>query len=90
MRPLLVLIMLLLVLGPALLALLQPRKSLVVRMSWAITIVALPLTLLGMIHGIPQLDGRALHNANAWTTLRLVLTGLVLLLPSCLCLIARR
>ncbi|MGL5362662.1 MAG: hypothetical protein ACRDBH_07260 [Bosea sp. (in: a-proteobacteria)] len=90
MRPLLVLMMLLLILGPALLALWQPSKPLAVRIAWAVAILAVPLVLLGIIHGIPQLDGRALHNANAWTTLRLVLTGLVLLLPSCLCLIARR
>ena len=40
-----------------------------------------PAIALGMVHGVPELDGRALDNPVLWTTLRLVLTGLSLILP---------
>ena len=43
-----------------------------------------PAFALGLIHGVPELDGRALQNPVAWTVLRLVLTGLALILPWCL------
>ena len=43
-----------------------------------------PAVALGFIHGVPELDGRALNNPNAWTMLRLVLTALALILPWCI------
>ena len=43
-----------------------------------------PAVALGLIHGVPELDGRALNNPNAWTMLRLVLTALALILPWCI------
>ena len=43
-----------------------------------------PAIALGLIHGVPELQGRALQYPNLWTMLRLVLTGLALILPWCL------
>jgi hypothetical protein len=43
-----------------------------------------PALALGLIHGVPELNGRALQYPIAWTTLRLVLSGLALILPWCL------
>ena len=84
MRVLLVLIAFGMIAVPALLALARsdrPRSS---RIGRALVIFLAPAIALGLIHGVPELDGRALQNANAWTMLRLVLTGLALILPWCL------
>lgn len=54
------------------------------RIGRALVIFLAPAVALGLIHGVPELDGRALNNPNAWTMLRLVLTALALILPWCL------
>ena len=54
------------------------------RIGRALLIFLAPAVALGLIHGVPELDGRALNNPNAWTMLRLVLTALALILPWCL------
>jgi hypothetical protein len=69
---------------PALLMLAReelPRGS---RIARALAVFLAPAVALGLIHGVPDLDGRALNNPNAWTMLRLVLTALALILPWCL------
>jgi hypothetical protein len=83
MRVLLVLIAFGMIAVPALLALSrcdQPRGR---RIADALIIFLTPAFALGLIHGVPELDGRALQNPVAWTTLRLVLSGLALILPWC-------
>lgn len=84
MRVLLVLIAFGMVAVPALLALARsdlPRGRRIVN---ALIVFLAPAFALGLIHGVPELDGRALQYPVAWTTLRLVLTGLALILPWCL------
>lgn len=84
MRVVLVLIAFGMIAVPALLMLARadlPRGRRVVR---ALAIFLAPAFALGLIHGVPELDGRALTYPVAWTTLRLVLTGLALILPWCL------
>ena len=84
MRLLLVLIAFGMIAVPALLALarsdLPPGK----RIVNALIVFLAAAFALGLIHGVPELDGRALQYPVAWTTLRLVLTGLALILPWCL------
>jgi hypothetical protein len=84
MRVLLILIAFGMIAVPALIALArhdQPRGRRIVN---ALVIFLTPAFALGLIHGVPELDGRALQNPVAWTTLRLVLSGLALILPWCL------
>ncbi|MFA6966833.1 hypothetical protein [Bosea sp. (in: a-proteobacteria)] len=84
MRVLLVLISFGMIAVPALIALARrdlPRGR---RIGTALVIFLAPAAALGLIHGVPELDGRALQNPVAWTTLRLVLSGLALILPWCL------
>ena len=84
MRVLVVLIAFGMVAVPALLALARsdlPRGRRIVN---ALIVFLAPAFALGLIHGVPELDGRALQYPVAWTTLRLVLTGLALILPWCL------
>lgn len=84
MRVLVILIAFGMVAVPALLALARndlPRGRRIVN---ALIVFLTPAFALGLIHGVPELDGRALQYPVAWTTLRLVLTGLALILPWCL------
>lgn len=84
MRILLVLIAFGMIAVPALMMLARqdvPRDR---RITRALVIFLAPAFALGLIHGVPELDGRALNNANAWTMLRLLLTALALILPWCL------
>lgn len=84
MRILLVLIAFGMIAVPALMMLARqdvPRER---RITRALVIFLAPAFALGLIHGVPELDGRALNNANAWTMLRLLLTALALILPWCL------
>lgn len=84
MRALLVLIAFGMIAVPALLMLARsdlPRGG---RIGRALVIFLAPAFALGFIHGVPELDGRALTNPIAWTTLRLVLSALALILPWCL------
>ena len=84
MRFLLVLIAFGMIAMPALLMLAReelPRGS---RIARSLIVFLAPAVALGLIHGVPDLDGRALNNPNAWTMLRLVLTALALILPWCL------
>lgn len=84
MRILLVLIAFGMIAVPALMMLARqdvPRDR---RITRALVIFLAPAFALGLIHGVPKLDGRALNNANAWTMLRLLLTALALILPWCL------
>jgi hypothetical protein len=69
---------------PALLVLARTEEPRGWRISRALLIFLAPAFALGLIHGVPELDGRALNHPVAWTTLRLVLTGLALILPWCL------
>lgn len=69
---------------PALLALSRTEDGNLRRIRNALVIFLAPAFALGMIHGVPELDGRALQNPVAWTTLRLVLSALALILPWCL------
>jgi hypothetical protein len=84
MRVLLVLIAFGMIAVPALLALSRGEHTRSRRIANALVIFLTPAIALGLIHGVPQLDGRALQNPVAWTTLRLVLSGLALILPWCL------
>lgn len=84
MRILLILIAFGMIAVPALMMLARqdvPRER---RITRALVIFLAPAFALGLIHGVPELDGRALNNANAWTMLRLLLTALALILPWCL------
>ena len=84
MRVLLILIAFSMIAVPALITLSRhdlPRGR---RIGNALVIFLAPAFALGLIHGVPELDGRALQNPVAWTTLRLVLSGLALILPWCL------
>ena len=84
MRVLLVLIAFGMVAVPALLALARTDLPRGRRIFNALVIFLAPAFALGLIHGVPALDGRALNNPNAWTMLRLVLTALALILPWCI------
>lgn len=84
MRVLLTLIAFGMIAVPALLALSSARHGRGRRIANALIIFLTPAIALGLIHGVPELDGRALQNPVAWTTLRLVLSGLALILPWCL------
>lgn len=84
MRILLVLIAFGMIAVPALLMLAREELPRGRRIGRALVIFLAPAIALGFIHGVPELDGRALNNPNAWTVLRLVLTALALILPWCL------
>lgn len=84
MRPLLALIAFAMIAAPALLALASGRHGRARRIANALAIFLAPALALGLIHGMPELDGRALRNPVAWTSLRLALSGLALILPWCL------
>ncbi|KPH81258.1 hypothetical protein [Bosea vaviloviae] len=84
MRVLLVLISFGMIAVPALIALARRDLPRCRRIGTALVIFLAPAAALGLIHGVPELDGRALQNPVAWTTLRLVLSGLALILPWCL------
>ena len=84
MRVLLVLIAFGMIAVPALLMLAREELPRGQRVGRALVIFLAPAVALGLIHGVPELDGRALNNPNAWTMLRLVLTALALILPWCL------
>lgn len=84
MRVLLVLIAFGMIAVPALLMLAREELPRGRRIGRALVIFLAPAVALGLIHGVPELDGRALNNPNAWTMLRLVLTALALILPWCL------
>ena len=84
MRVLLVLIAFGMIAVPALLMLAREELPRGRRIGRALVIFLAPAVALGFIHGVPELDGRALNNPNAWTMLRLVLTALALILPWCL------
>jgi hypothetical protein len=84
MRVLLILIAFGMIAIPALLALARPTLPRGQRIAHALVIFLAPAFALGLIHGVPELDGRALQNPVAWTTLRLVLSALALILPWCL------
>lgn len=84
MRILLILIAFGMIAVPALLALARTDRPRGWRVGRALVVFLAPAFALGLIHGVPELDGRALNYPVAWTTLRLVLTGLALILPWCL------
>ncbi len=84
MRVLLVLIAFGMIAVPALLMLAREELPRCRRIGRALVVFLAPAVALGLIHGVPELDGRALNNSNAWTMLRLVLTALALILPWCL------
>lgn len=84
MRVLLILIAFGMIAVPALLMLAREELPRGRRIGRALVIFLAPAVALGLIHGVPELDGRALNNPNAWTMLRLVLTALALILPWCL------
>lgn len=84
MRVLLVLIAFGMIAVPALLMLVREELPRGRRIGRALVVFLAPAVALGLIHGVPELDGRALNNPNAWTMLRLILTALALILPWCL------
>jgi hypothetical protein len=84
MRVLLILIASGMIAVPALLMLSREELPRGRRIGRALVIFLAPAVALGFIHGVPELDGRALNNPNAWTMLRLVLTALALILPWCI------
>lgn len=84
MRVLLILIAFGMIAVPALLMLSREELPRGRRIGRALVIFLAPAVALGFIHGVPELDGRALNNPNAWTMLRLVLTALALILPWCI------
>ena len=84
MRVLLVLIAFVLIAVPALLMLAREELPRGQRIGRALVVFLAPAIALGLIHGVPALDGRALNHPNAWTMLRLVLTALALILPWCI------
>ncbi len=84
MRVLLVLIAFGMIAMPALLMLAREELPRGRRIGRALVVFLAPAVALGLIHGVPELDGRALNNPNAWTMLRLILTALALILPWCL------
>lgn len=84
MRILLILIAFGMIAVPALMMLARQDVPQERRITRALVIFLAPAFALGLIHGVPELDGRALNNADAWTMLRLLLTALALILPWCL------
>jgi len=84
MRVVLTLIAFAMIAMPALLMLAREDLPRLRRIMRALAIFLAPAIALGLIHGVPELDGRALNNPNAWTMFRLVLTALALILPWCL------
>lgn len=84
MRILLVLIAFGMIAVPALMMLSRTDLDRRRRIGRALVIFLAPAFALGLIHGVPELDGRALNNPYAWTMLRLLLTALALILPWCL------
>lgn len=84
MRILLVLIAFGMIAVPALMTLARDDLPRGRRIARALVVFLAPAFALGLIHGVPELDGRALQYPVAWTTLRLVLTALALILPWCL------
>lgn len=84
MRVLLILIAFGMIAVPALLMLAREELPRGRRIGRALVIFLAPAVALGFIHGVPELDGRALNNPNAWTMLRLILTALALILPWCI------
>ncbi|MBN9450349.1 MAG: hypothetical protein J0I42_00230 [Bosea sp.] len=84
MRVLLVLIAFGMIAVPALLMLAREELPRGRRIGRTLVVFLAPAVALGLIHGVPELDGRALNNPNAWTMLRLILTALALILPWCL------
>lgn len=84
MRVLVILIAFGMIAVPALMALARQDRPRGRRIFNALVIFLTPAFALGLIHGVPELDGRALQHPVAWTTLRLVLSGLALILPWCL------
>lgn len=84
MRVVLVLIAFGMIAVPALMMLAREDLPRGRRIARALVVFLAPAVALGLIHGVPELDGRALNNPNAWTMLRLVLTALALILPWCL------
>ena len=84
MRVVLILIAFGMIAVPALMMLAREELPRGRRIGRALVIFLAPAVALGLIHGVPELDGRALNNPNAWTMLRLVLTALALILPWCL------
>jgi len=84
MRVLLVLIAFGMIAVPALMMLAREELPRARRVGRALVVFLAPAVALGLIHGVPELDGRALNNPNAWTMLRLVLTALALILPWCI------
>lgn len=84
MRVLLVIIAFVMIAVPALMALSRADMPRGRRITRALVIFLAPAIALGLIHGVPELQGRALQYPNLWTMLRLVLTGLALILPWCL------
>lgn len=81
MRVLLTLIAFGMIAIPALLALSRGQHGRMRRILNALVIFLAPAFALGMIHGVPELDGRALQNPVLWTSLRLGLSALALILP---------
>lgn len=81
MRVLLILIAFGMIAIPALLALARGQDGRSRRIGNALLIFLAPALMLGLIHGVPDLDGRALQNPVLWTSLRLVLSALALILP---------
>lgn len=84
MRVVLTLIVFGMIAVPALLMLAREDLPRMRRITRALAIFLAPAIALGFIHGVPELDGRALNNPNAWTMFRLVLTALAVILPWCL------
>lgn len=84
MRVLLTLIAFGMIAVPALLALSRGAHGRGRRIVNALIVFLAPAFALGLIHGVPELDGRALQHPVAWTTFRLVLSALALILPWCL------
>ncbi|KQU50764.1 hypothetical protein ASG72_13005 [Bosea sp. Leaf344] len=81
MRVLLILIAFGMIAIPALLALARGQDGRPRRIRNALLIFLAPALMLGLIHGVPELDGRALQNPVLWTSLRMVLSALALILP---------
>lgn len=81
MRVVLVLLAFVMIAVPALMALARDDRPRGRRVAEGLLIFLAPAVALGLIHGVPALDGRALQHPNAWIMLRIVLTALALILP---------
>lgn len=84
MRVLLTLIAFGMIAIPALMMLAREELPRGRRIGRALVVFLAPAIALGAIQSVPELDGRSLSYPNAWTMLRLVLSGLALILPWCL------